>query len=208
MPPGLRERKKDRTRRRVAEVALRRFERDGFEATTVHAICAEAEVAVSTFYAYFPSKEAAAFPDDEQRAAIVADVLASPAEEPLHVTLRRASLALADQDAAAQQTYAGRAALVGREPALAAYASRRQQAHVDRLTGVLARRMGVDPSEDLRPRLIISATFGAVNAAWAAWAVSSRTLRELVEEAHDILDAGLAVAVGRDDRPPPPSRGG
>jgi hypothetical protein len=37
---------------------------------------------------------------------------------------------------------------------------------------------------------------GALNAAWAAWAADdSRSLPELVDEAHDILDAGFAQAL-------------
>jgi AcrR family transcriptional regulator len=62
-PPGRRERKKERTRQAIAAAALRQFSAHGFDATTVAAICEEADVAVSTFYVYFDSKEAAAFPD-------------------------------------------------------------------------------------------------------------------------------------------------
>src|SRR4051812_11079667 len=115
-PPGRRERKKDLTRRLIGDVALRRFERDGFATTTVQAICDDADVAVSTFYAYFPSKEAAAFPDDQERADLVAEVLARADSKPVHVTVRLASLALAEHDVDAQETFAGRLALVAREP--------------------------------------------------------------------------------------------
>jgi AcrR family transcriptional regulator len=57
---------------RLGTERLRLFDDRGFEATTVESICAQAEVAVSTFYAYFESKEATAFPDEDARAALVA----------------------------------------------------------------------------------------------------------------------------------------
>ena len=44
-----------RTRRAISDAALRQFADQGVDATTVESICEEADVAVSTFYAYFPS---------------------------------------------------------------------------------------------------------------------------------------------------------
>jgi len=196
-PLGLRDRKKARTRRRIADAAMRLFVERGFGATTIESICAEAEVAVSTFYVYFDSKEAAAFPDEDSRAALVAATLREhPPGEPLHVTLRRASHAVAQRDLGARDALAGRVALLAREPALAAYAAKLQARSVDRLSSVLAEEMAVDPGGDVRPRLIISAAFGALNAAWGVWvADDSHDIVALLDEAHDILDAGFAQAL-------------
>jgi AcrR family transcriptional regulator len=194
---GLRERKKARTRQALSGSAVRLFAERGFEATTVEAICAEADVAISTFYAYFESKEAAAFPDEDARAALLAAMLRDrPAGEPLHVTARRASQAVVERDRHAREQLGDQVVLLAREPALAAHAVRRQADYAEHLVAVIADETGTDPALDLRPRLIVSAMLGALNAAWAAWAADgSRDLHELVDEAHDLLDAGFADAL-------------
>src|SRR5580704_17262281 len=56
----LRERKKLRTRRALADAALRLFTQHGFDAITLEALAEEAEVSKSTFFRFFPAKEAAA----------------------------------------------------------------------------------------------------------------------------------------------------
>jgi AcrR family transcriptional regulator len=54
--PGLRERKKQRTRELIADTALQLFLARGFDAVTVAEVAQAAEVDAKTIYNYFPSK--------------------------------------------------------------------------------------------------------------------------------------------------------
>ncbi len=53
---GLRDSKKEAVRQRLYEAALNRFRADGYEATSVAAICKDAGVAKGTFFNHFPNK--------------------------------------------------------------------------------------------------------------------------------------------------------
>jgi AcrR family transcriptional regulator len=57
---GLRERKKQQTRRAIHEAAFRLVDEHGLEGTTIDQICSEADVSSRTFFNYFPSKLVAA----------------------------------------------------------------------------------------------------------------------------------------------------
>jgi AcrR family transcriptional regulator len=55
--PGLRERKKQQTRDRIARVALKLFAKQGYEQTTLAEIADAADVSTRTIFAYYENKE-------------------------------------------------------------------------------------------------------------------------------------------------------
>ncbi|MFF7338973.1 TetR/AcrR family transcriptional regulator [Streptomyces sp. NPDC008163] len=87
---GRRERKKAATRQKIADTALRLFLERGYDAVGIRDIAAEADVAVTTLFSHFASKEALVFEQDadfEHRLAQAATDRAP--DEPLMASLRR-----------------------------------------------------------------------------------------------------------------------
>jgi AcrR family transcriptional regulator len=69
--PGLRERKKERTRQALYEAAMRLFLAQGYARTTVAEIAAEADVSEKTLFNYFSDKEDLLFRHRYQRIAVM-----------------------------------------------------------------------------------------------------------------------------------------
>src|SRR5579871_1588889 len=88
--PGLRERKKARTRASIREHALRLIREQGYDATTVDQIAEAAEISPSTFFRYFPTKEDVVLQDDFDILA-VGSFLEQPAELSLVGAFRAAT---------------------------------------------------------------------------------------------------------------------
>jgi AcrR family transcriptional regulator len=93
---SLRERKKARLRRQLAEIALDLYRERGHAGTTVDEICRRAEISQPTFYNYYPSKEAIL---TEHALRGFSDLLRHALQEPgsLHARLQRYFAAIAAQ---------------------------------------------------------------------------------------------------------------
>jgi AcrR family transcriptional regulator len=81
---GLRERKKARARRLIAETAARLFAERGYEHVSVSDVAREAEVAETTVYNYFPTKERLVTDEDEEIQDRLCDLIRArpPAKTP------------------------------------------------------------------------------------------------------------------------------
>lgn len=76
--PSRRARKKERTRLEIYDAAMALFERQGFDAVTVEAICDAADVARATFFLHFPTKAALLYELSDRVAAEFATRDAAP----------------------------------------------------------------------------------------------------------------------------------
>ena len=99
--PGLRERKKAKTRASIQAHALRLFAEQGYHETTVEQIADAAEVSPSTFFRYFPTKEDVVLYDQFDPQLIEA-FLAQPAELSPVAAVRRAMRLVFEQAPAAE----------------------------------------------------------------------------------------------------------
>ncbi|MFD3706115.1 TetR/AcrR family transcriptional regulator [Nocardia sp. NPDC058658] len=90
VPTGRRERKKAATRQKIADTALRLFLERGYDEVGIRDVAAEADVAVTTLFAHFASKEALVFDRDEDfEQGLVRAVTGRAPHEPLIPALRR-----------------------------------------------------------------------------------------------------------------------
>jgi AcrR family transcriptional regulator len=90
-PLGLRERKKQQTKRALERAAFDLFARQGYVDTTVEDIAAAAQVSRASFFRYFGSKEdVLAADDDQRRAAFMAALAGRPADQPVLAAIKTA----------------------------------------------------------------------------------------------------------------------
>ena len=178
--PGLRERKRIETRRRIVDAALDLALERGVEQATVEAISAAAGGSARTFFNYFDSKDDAllGLPNGRSDAEVVAEVVATATD----LTLRQiAARLVAERIAEGLQTGARRAehlALLKAHPHLFAAAFRRmtaaQDAFADALRSVAADRGVLTAADPAWADVLIAATGAAARAVMKEWATAGR----------------------------------
>ncbi|MFJ2590889.1 TetR/AcrR family transcriptional regulator [Streptomyces sp. NPDC087538] len=95
VPSGRRERKKAATRQKIADTALRVFLERGYDRVGIRDVAAEADVAVTTVFSHFSSKEALVFEQDQDFEQSLTQAVTNRApHEPLIPALRREIQAL------------------------------------------------------------------------------------------------------------------
>jgi AcrR family transcriptional regulator len=155
----LRERKKLRTRRALADAALRLFASSGFGSTTLEDVAAEAEVSKSTFFRFFPAKEAAAIEAETELwtaylTALADRELSGAILGELHQTLAAAAAGL---DPGWDERFLATRRLIAGEPALLAYVEHYRAGVERQVTECLAGKLGLE-SEDLRLHILAELT--------------------------------------------------
>lgn len=166
--PGLRERKKVRTRRSIQDAALRLFAEQGYDATTVDQIAEAADISPSTFFRYFPTKEDTVFAD-EYDPLLVAAIESQPADatpiEAVRGALRTTFAAIFEAD---KDTLLQRMQLTLRTPALRSRAFDNTRQAEELLAEAVAVRTG-RPASDLTVRMLTAAAVAVMMQALEAW---------------------------------------
>jgi AcrR family transcriptional regulator len=195
--PGLRERKKARTRASIREHALRLFREQGYDATTVDQIAEAADVSASTFFRYFPTKEDVVLQDDLDILTLGA-FEAQPADLSPLAAFRAAAKdafgALEQEDLVRLQETTE---LILTVPELRSRAMDEFARTIGEIAQAVARRSGRDP-DDFAVRNLAGAVVGVIMAAtlpWSEWADQSRDKDILarIDAALAHLEAGLPL---------------
>jgi AcrR family transcriptional regulator len=158
---GLRERKKEQTRRAIADAARRLFAARGFEAVTVAEVAREADVSEGTVFNYFPAKEDLFYSGLESfEAALVEAVRDRPAGESALATFRRFVLDQSHGLLERAEVIAEAARLIAASPALQARERELVERYTGALAGVLAEQSRARPG-DIEPRVAATMLMGA-----------------------------------------------
>ena len=197
-PSSLRERKTARTRQSLIEAAFARFDRQGFEGTTVDEIAADAEVSRPTFFRYFPCKEAVVFPNAEIWMKRLLDwVQSGEADDTPLSTLRRACTALSQLLEASRDELMQQRELVKSSPALAAYEKQVDARWVEVVQACLSRGEPTPGDLQRQTRIFAAAATAAFIATIQEWldAGGSSDLALEGQKTLDILEQGLGRTI-------------
>ncbi|MEV4571928.1 TetR family transcriptional regulator [Nonomuraea jabiensis] len=194
---GLRERKKQRTRRALIEAALRLFDEKGFDETTLAEIAAEADVSTRTFFSYFASKEDVVFYDSARKMELAVATLAgrAPGESPGDALLRIVEQSLTWLTTYEELTFEDaelRIRLVLKEPTLRARALVMLLESQTAL--VRALRAAYPELDQVEAAAAVGAMFGAVKLAFVAdlgHDLSAEQMSSTARRAAEIALAGL-----------------
>src|SRR5437016_2981688 len=169
LSPGLRERKKAKTRAAIQEHALRLFQEQGYDATTVEQVAEAAEVSPSTVFRYFPTKEDLVLEDEYDPLIMARLAEVHPEATPIEALREVLVLAFAQVYEQDRDTILTRSRLIIDTPALQA----RQFEHSLRAQRMfaegLAARAGRS-ADDFEVRLVASVLMNATGTAVLYWA--------------------------------------
>ncbi|OON75340.1 TetR/AcrR family transcriptional regulator [Streptomyces tsukubensis] len=184
-PSGRRERKKAATRQKIADTARRLFLDRGYDAVGIRDVAAEADVAVTTLFSHFASKEALVFEHDgEFERQLTQAVTDRAPDEPIVPALRREIHAMVRHCASDSATPVWR--LIDTSPALREYEEAMRLRHADSLATAIAAhldpprtttacrtiaRFAIDAHSLAReaadPEAAVDEIFRMIEAAWA-----------------------------------------
>lgn len=201
VPPvlGLRARKKARTRAAIRSEAIRMFTEHGYAATTIEQIAEAADVSPSTFFRYFPTKEAVVI-TDEWDPLIIEGFRRQPAEIPPIRAFRHAikEALLAPRTEEDERQEQRRQALLRGVPELRSAMLEQYLDGVRLFTELIAERLDRS-ADDVRVRTLAGALVGvAMSVSLDGWdggwqGVGLEAMVGRFDEAMELLELGLPL---------------
>jgi len=184
----------------IERAALRLFAERGLDGVTVDEIATAAGVSTRTFFRYFPFKIDVVLLYYRRRQVQLLEALTRrPPHEPPFSALKNALLTVISEGEGdpelARLRQRVRALIPGWAMGSASATTRDEIAHL------VAVRLGVDPTTDIRPYVFVDSAVATANAAHDVWLASGchGDVVAVASEALDMLDIGF-IAVSADVR--------
>ncbi|MGW1584510.1 TetR/AcrR family transcriptional regulator [Streptomyces sp. NPDC002338] len=185
--PGLRERKKIKTREAIRAATYALVEEQGYDATTIEQIAERAEVSPSTVFRYFPAKEDIVL-TDEYDAVLLEELRGRPADEPwadsIRHMLREAVRTGVEED---REVARLRTRLMVEVPAVRSRMMESMSATGRMLCTAIAERTGRDP-DSLEVRVYAMSLLGGLMETSLYWAENGHQ-----DDFADLVDRSLRV---------------
>jgi AcrR family transcriptional regulator len=191
---GLRERKKLATRVALHRAALQLVAERGLEHVSVDDIAARADVSPRTFFNYFPAKDDAVLGlDPDVLTQQVEAFLLRPADETPVQALRAVAHDQAAEMATETELWPLRLRVIDAHPSLLGRLAASFGEAERALADAIATRSGTRFGADAYPMLLAGVAGVAMRTALQRWFAGDfvATLPDLVDEAWDLLTAGL-----------------
>lgn len=190
---GTRELKKSRTRRELADAAIRLFAERGFSNVTMADVALEAGVSRRTAFRYFPSKDDLVMQHPAEWLIVFDESVEANAHLRLGDRIRLASYAVAAHIEADPVPVRQLFALAFAHPSLAGRYAASSAAWIERM----AEEIGRDLPDETEAQMLAAAVMGIINAVCEIWAADDQPMVPLLER-------GLALMSERlDGRPRP-----
>jgi AcrR family transcriptional regulator len=195
----LRERKRQETRRAIADAARELALRHGVDGFTIDDIAQAANTSPRTVFNYFESKEAAIIGvDDDAIRDLGQRLIDRPAREAPLTALRNALIVTGEDLDSVAQRWVSRLELVERFPSLLPRHLAAVQAVEDALVVAMSERLRRDVRVDPYPIVVVAASIGAYRSTMTWWWRNGRPgqLADHVDATFELVRTGLAQPRG------------
>ena len=201
---GRRGRPRATSRQELQAIAVRLFAEQGFEATTIEQVTAEAGVSERTFFRYFTTKASVLWADfDTEVTAIRAALAVVPDDVPMMEAIRGVVVAANHYRAEDVPEMRQRMSLIASEPALSFGAAEHYADWERAISEFAARRLG-QPADSLYPLAVGRSVLAACRAAYDRWSArADNDLPWYLDAVLTGLASGFDPTALSDAAPPP-----